>query len=413
MTKPPASDAAVPLSLFWLFYLGGLGMFFPFFSLYLSENAGLSGTQVGLVLATMPAVGTFAQPFWGQVADRTGSRAGVLVMLAAGATLGQIGLYLASGFEMLVATMFVTALFGTVVIPQAVAVSFAALGDPSGRSFGRVRVWGTVGFLATVVAFPRALDRLQEAWGAAATPSVSEPGLGILFPLTALLMGSAALCAVGIPRGGAESLRAARGDWRALLRHRPVRILLALSLLAYLSLQGPMGLFPLLIRSQGGSMQTVGDLWILMLALEIPLVLYTGATVARVGPRGLLLIGVASGGIRWTVCGFSDNTTAIYAVQILHGVTVAGLVIGGPLYLEAAVPERLRSTAQALLAMVGVGIGGIASNTGAGWLLEHVGPRAPYVAGGLGALLCALLLVGVLPPPERPADQAVAEAATA
>jgi PPP family 3-phenylpropionic acid transporter len=353
----------------------------------------------------MPAVGIVAQPFWGQVADRTGSRAGVLVMLAVGATLGQIGLYFARGFEMLVVTMLLLALFGTVVIPQAVAVSFAALGDPSGRSFGRVRVWGTVGFLGTVVAFPRALDRLQEAWGTPATQSISEPGLGILFPLSALLIGAAALCAVAIPRGGAESLRAARGDWRALIRHRPVWILLALAVLAYLSLQGPMGLFPLLIRSQGGSMQTVGNLWVLMLALEIPLVLYTGATVARVGPRGLLFIGVASGGVRWTVCGFSDSTTAIYAVQILHGVTVAGLIIGGPLYLESAVPERLRSTAQALLAMVGVGIGGIASNAGAGWLLEHVGPRAPYMAGGLGALLCALLLVIVLPPPERPADQ--------
>ncbi len=404
MPKPPSPAAAVPLSLFWLFYLGSLGMFFPFFSLYLAENAGLSGTQVGVVLATMPAVGIVAQPFWGQVADRTGSRAGVLLMLAAGALLGQLGLYFARGFEAIVAATLLLALFGTVVIPQAVAVSFAALGDPSGRSFGRVRVWGTVGFLVAVVTFPRALDRLQEAWGTPATESISEPGLGILFPLTALFMGAAALCARAIPRGGAISLRAERGDWRALVRHRPVWILLLLLILAYLSLQGPMGLFPLLIRSQGGSMQTVGDLWVLMLALEIPLVLYTGATVARVGPRGLLFIGVASGGLRWTVCGFSDNITAIYAVQILHGVTVAGLVIGGPLYLEAAVPERLRSTAQALLAMVGVGIGGIASNTGAGWLLEHVGPRAPYVAGGLGALLCALLLVLVLPPPERPAD---------
>ena len=46
---------------------------------------------------------------------------------------------------------------------------------------GRVSL--SVGFLAMVVAFPRALDRLQNAWGTAATEAVSEPGLGILFPL--------------------------------------------------------------------------------------------------------------------------------------------------------------------------------------------------------------------------------------
>jgi MFS family permease len=149
-------------------------------------------------------------------------------------------------------------------------------------------------------------------------------------------------------------------------------------------------------------METVGNLWVLMVALEIPLVLYTGAALQRLGPRGLLFIGIAAGGVRWTVCGFAESSAAIYAVQILHGVTVAGLIIGAPLYLEAAVPERLRSTAQGLLAMVGVGLGGIASNATAGWLLEHVGPRAPYIAGGLTALACAALLPWVLPRAERP-----------
>ena len=36
------------ISLHWYFALGALGVFFPFYSLYLRENAGLSGTEVGL-----------------------------------------------------------------------------------------------------------------------------------------------------------------------------------------------------------------------------------------------------------------------------------------------------------------------------------------------------------------------------
>ncbi len=396
--------AARPLSAFWFLYLGGLGMFFPFFSLYLGENAGLSGTQVGLVVAMIPATGIAAQALWGQVADRTGSRARVLVLLALGAGLGYMALYTAEGFAALAVGTVALSFFATAVIPQAVAVSFASLPDSTGHAFGRVRVWGTVGFLLVVVGFPRLLDRIQSARGWQASEAVSEPGLGLLFPATALLCAAAAVVGLRIPRGGDEAVRASRGDWRALLRHRPVVILLLLQVLAFLALQGPMGLFPLLIRSQGGSMETVGNLWILMLALEIPLVLYTGEIAERFGPRGLLGIGIASGALRWTVCGLSQSPLAIYAVQILHGVTVAGLVIGAPLYLEAAVPERLRSTAQGLGAMVGVGLGGIASNAAAGWLLEHVGPRAPYVAGGLTATLCAILVPLVLPPAERPAE---------
>ena len=65
---------SIPLTSFWFVYFGSLGIFFPYFSLYLRENAGLSGTQVGLVLAISPLVGMFAQPVWGQIADRTGAR---------------------------------------------------------------------------------------------------------------------------------------------------------------------------------------------------------------------------------------------------------------------------------------------------------------------------------------------------
>jgi MFS family permease len=102
------------------------------------------------------------------------------------------------------------------------------------------------------------------------------------------------------------------------------------------------------------------------------------------------------------VCGLAPSLAWIYPVQMLHGVVVAGLVIGGPLYVEAAVPERLRSTGQGILAMVGVSVGGISSQLVAGWLLEHVGPNAPYIAGGIGALLLGALVPFLLPPASRP-----------
>ncbi len=54
------------ISLVWFFVLGGLGTFFPFYSLYLSKNLGLSGTEVGAVLAMLPLMGVMAQPLWGQ-----------------------------------------------------------------------------------------------------------------------------------------------------------------------------------------------------------------------------------------------------------------------------------------------------------------------------------------------------------
>lgn len=66
---------AIPLCAFWFLALGGMGLFFPYFGLYLRENIGLRGDQVGAVFAVLPLVGFVAEPFWGVVADRTGLRA--------------------------------------------------------------------------------------------------------------------------------------------------------------------------------------------------------------------------------------------------------------------------------------------------------------------------------------------------
>ena len=52
-------------------------------------------------------------------------------------------------------------------------LSLAALGDPSARAFGRVRVWGTVGFLIMVVGFPRGLEWLQTTRDWSATPGAA------------------------------------------------------------------------------------------------------------------------------------------------------------------------------------------------------------------------------------------------
>ena len=392
------------MSCVWFFCLGGLGLFFPYFSLYLRENAGLSGTQVGVVLAMLPLVGTLAQPLWGQLADRTGARSRVLVLLALGAATGYLTLGWARGFAALVLATLLLALFSTAIVPAAMSVTFALARADRAYAFGRMRVWGTVGFLALVVGFPRFLDWFQATRGLApGAAGPSEPGLDVMFPITAGLFAGAALFALALPRGGEMNLSAPRGDWRRLLRHRPFVRLLAFTLVAYLFLQGPMSIFPIYVRSLGGSLDSVSEMWILMLSLEIPLIAFSGSSLARFGPRGLLAIGAIAGGVRWTACGLISDLSILYPFQILHGIVVAGLVIGGPLYVEASVPERLRSTGQGVLAMVGVSLGSVVSHLGSGYLLEHVGPRAPYLVGGIGSLVLAALVPWLLPPAVRPA----------
>lgn len=185
--------------------------------------------------------------------------------------------------------------------------------------------------------------------------------------------------------------------------------LLVVVFFAHSLIQGPINLFPLLVDARGGDASSIRELWIFMLLLEIPLIGFSGPTLRRLGARWLLVIGLVAEGVRWSVVAWCGDLEIVRWAQLLHGVGVAGILIGGPLYAELAAPERLRATGQGLVGTVGFGLGAIVSIAGGGWLFEHVAPAAPSAVSGVGALVLALLVHRVLPAPRRPVEAAMAE----
>jgi PPP family 3-phenylpropionic acid transporter len=396
---------SIPLTLFWFTYFGSLGIFFPYFSLYLRENANLSGTELGFVLAVSPLIGMVAQPLWGQVADRTGARGRLLAFLTLATALGYALLGLAQGFWNILIAVAALAFVGTAVFPLMNSVTLALLRDQGRHAFGRVRVWGTIGYFVIILVFPW----LLQTCGPAAleqrmASNISEPNLGLMFPITALLVSAAACIAFFLPQTGAIALRAQRGDWRELMGNRAFLRLLLYVLSAQFLMHGPMWLFPLFVRSRGGDIETIRAMWILMLTFEIPLVLMTGSGLKRFGARGLLGLGVFIGGLRWALCSTVTEAAPLFWIQILHGATVVGLNLGSPLYLDTIAPERLRSTAQGVLSMIGTGFAGIASNIFAGWLVDRGGTDQLYLICGAGLLLLGAVTIWILPASARHQD---------
>jgi len=388
------------LCAFWFFYMGGLGMFFPFYGLYLGTDAGLSAIEVGAVVSMLPLVGLLAQPFWGQAADRSGKRSGVLALVSAGAAAGQLLLGEASGLVQILAATALVALFSSAVMPLALAVSLAVLHRDGRHAFGIARAVGTVGYLVLVVAFPFVLHALAGDASATAASRL-PPGLGLMFPAIAVLSLVAGAIAWSLPHEGAVAVRAGRGGLRFLLRHPPLLRVLGFTFVAYLFLNGPIQLFPLFVRSLGGGVDDVSRMWVWMLLLEVPLVAWSGTLRVRLGARGLVAIGVLASGLRWAGSAFVDDLQIATLLGLLHGVAVVGLGLGVPMYVDDVVPEGLRSTGQALLSAIGIGLGGILSNLLCGWLFDHAGAQATYLACGVAALGLAFVALLVLPAPSR------------
>ena len=394
---PSLARRALPLAGYWALGMAPFGLSLPYLALYLRENARLDGSQIGAVFAVMPAVGILTQPVWGVLADRSGLRARTLVAISLGTALGFLAIGRAQGFGAIVAATALFAAFARAIIPMLLSVSLPSLEDHP-HAFGWVRAFGTVGFAASMFVFPAALDAYQASHGLVAVPGgPTEPGLGLLLPTAAALSAIAAGVALWIPNRGAVALRAERGEWRVLLRNRRFLRLLTLCTLAFLFVNGPMEIFSILIRERGGDLAAVRNMWLFMLIPETLLIIVLGSLTRRIGARGLLAIGLGASAARWLLCGSLDSLAWLYPVQMLHAVVVMGLNLGAPLYVDAVVPPQLRSTAQSLLGTVAVGVGGMGSSLLAGWLLQHGGAAAPYLAGGTGALLLLLLFPRWLP----------------
>lgn len=382
----PVRTGAFPVAAFWFLYMSGLGVIFPYLSLYFRHNVGLSGTQLGLALAMQPLVGIIASPLWGQWADRTGRRRGTLFALACGAALGYYLVPQATTFPVLLLCLAFLAAFAAPAMAVAASLSFAVLGPGGAIRFGRLRAWGTVGYLVMILAFPALLPLLR---GETAM-SESMRGLELVFPIAAALCLSAALVLLRVPSSPAISVRARREDLGDLLRRSAYRRLLILALFAFGLLSGPIALFPVFVADRGGTIETISRLWIPMLLLEIPLIYFAGAGLRRVGARGLIAAGIALDGLRWLVTAVAPNVLWIFGIQLIHGAVVVGLIIGMQLYVEGEVPARLRVTGQTLLGTV-MSTGAVLSHLWAGTALEHLGAGAPYlIAGPLAiALGCA------------------------
>jgi len=208
----------------------------------------------------------------------------------------------------------------------------------------------------------------------------------------------AALLASGLPRTPAPShARAQPGDQRWLLGHRPYLRVLLVNFAAYAFLHGPMVLFPVYVRSRGGSAATISYMWIFMLGMETLLMFSMSGLIRRLGAQGLITLGILACGVRWTVSGFCRELSWVYPLQMTHGMLVLALQVGAPLLVESLVPERLRATSQAGLNVVGSGVGGMLSSALAGLVLDAYGiDTVMWLAGGAGLAL-GLLVPWLLP----------------
>ena len=142
-------SARPALVLAYFTYFGVLGIFVPYFGLFL-DGRGLSSADIGLLLAIVTASRIVGPTVWALIAERSGKPLTVMRLGALLAAIGWLSSFADYGFWPLLLGFALFSFFWTAILPQLEVATFAFVNDDT-RAYSRIRTAGSVGYIVLVM----------------------------------------------------------------------------------------------------------------------------------------------------------------------------------------------------------------------------------------------------------------------
>ena len=366
--------SAVPywrLSGFYFFYFAFVGAMSPFWGLYL-QSLAFNAFQIGVLMSLLQVMRIFAPNIWGHIADRTGRRTAIVQIAAIGSVLVFAGVFAGNGFWWLFAVMAALSFFWSASLPLVEAMTLSHLGERS-DAYGRIRLWGSVGFIVMVVGLGHAFDHVSIGW--------------LPWAVLAVMLGIVAFARV-IPE--AEILPHA-GDhipvWTVLKRPEVASLLAACLLMAVT--HGPYYTFySIYLVDHGYGKSTVGWLWALGVLCEIGVFLVIPRIFAQVTPRKLILASFALAVLRFLLIAWGvESAWLVWGAQTLHAFTFGTFHAAAVALIHAHFRGRHQARGQALYTSLSYGIGGTVGGLVSGLTWDTLGPAWTFTLAAASAAL--------------------------
>ena len=379
------AQGAVPyaqLSGYYFFYFGFIGAFSPYFTLYL-QSLGLGAAAIGLLMSNMQVARIVAPSIWGWLAERTG-RPMTIVRISAVAGLAGFSLFFfTTSFAGLFIAMALMAFFWSAALPLVESATFDHLGAQKHR-YSRIRIWGSIGFIVTVLGIGYALDHLA---------------IDRLLWMTALVLGGIVAFAFLLPPAPAHPHDAQPVSLRQVLRRREVRALLAACFFMSAGHGVLYVFYSIHLVEHGYGKSLVGWMWTLGVVAEIAVFLVMPRLLHRYSLRSILIVSFVAAVLRFLLIGWgADSLAMLVFAQLLHGLTFGSYHAAAIAAINAWFAGRLQPHGQALYGSLSFGAGGMLGALSSGQLWDWVGAGWTHtVASGFALVGLMLLIIGWLP----------------
>ena len=368
MTESEQAAARAAGALFCA-YFAFVGIFSPYLSLYLSDR-GMTIAQIGVLMALPQVLRIVGPPFWGWAAGPLAGEAAVLRVAAIGAVLSIGALAGADSFAALAAALLALCFTTSGMVPITDALAMRAVGGDLGR-YGRVRVWGSIGFIGAV---------------ALAGPLLDRHGMRLLPACLLVLMVAVAIIAFRLPRPSPKPAAGARVPLRQRVREPAIAAFFLSSALMIFAHAGLYSFYSLYLEHHGFTRSAIGLMWAIGVLAEIVLFFGQRRLFERFGALSLLSFSFAVCVLRFALIASSAGNVAwLVAAQLMHAVTFGVHQSASMALLHRWFAGPSLASAQAAFAVASYGIGGTLGGVIASWVWDHASPAAVFVLAAVSA----------------------------
>lgn len=371
------------LSAWYFFYFAFIGAFGPYFTLYL-QSLGLAAFAISVLMALMQVMRLVAPNLWGWLADHVGHKVRIVQLSAALSVAGFAVFFATHEFAGLFLGMALMAFFWSAALPLVEALTLAQLKDQT-EHYGRVRLWGSVGFIVAVMGAGALLD-------ATGLPML----LWVCFGLLVGVLAIALLLREAPPDAEPAAIVPLGPELR-----RPAALVFLAACFFMAAAHGPFYFFySIHLDAAGYDKTTIGFLWSLGVVAEIFVFIYMPRLLKSFSLRAILLVSFALAVLRFLLIGWWVGSLGLLlAAQIMHGATFGAFHAGAVAALNRWFAPQHQARVQAIYGSISFGAGGMLGGLVAGQAWDSIGAELTFSIGaGFAAVGLVFLWRGMREP---------------
>lgn len=366
--------------LFLLSYSAG-AVWLTFFYVYLKDDAGLSGFEIGMIAGLQNFNNIFILPIWGILADRYGRKRMLVVAIGITALLLPGFMFLQGAATITLLVIFITFTYNPLPsLIDTIALDYEAQSEGK-TSYGEFRLWASIG------------------WGGASMLAglfINTDNLIYIFPIASALfiLTWVILFSLYKPlKTKANISKLRRGViWDILVKERTLLIFFIL-IFIYSIFSSPVYLMINVYFSDIGASTKILGLAILVQGLcELPFFFFGKRIIERFGNKKVLIFTMAATGVRMFLYAINHSPEWAVVINMINGISVGLFFVSITAFVHRIIPSELRSTGQSLLFTfyaVGVALGNLLT----GVIFDYFGIHMAMFIDGIGI---ALLIIIVL-----------------